>query len=189
MWLVSMPLVLLLVLIAVPLLEIGVLIKVGRVIGVWPTLAIVVGTAILGMGILRREGFAAPFRIQEALARGEAPIGTLADRAMVVGAAILLISPGLIADTIGLFLLIPIVRQGLVLWASKRFLGTADVRVDQWTIRRDDEMRRPGGTAESGPESGPDGEGPIIEGDFRRLDERPVDPNRRPSGTGRHNGV
>jgi UPF0716 protein FxsA len=190
MRLVSMPLVLLLVLIAFPLLELGVLIKVGRIIGVWPTLAIVVGTALLGVAILRREGFAAPFKIQEALARGEAPIGTMADRAMVVGAAVLLITPGLIADAIGLLLLIPIVRHGLALWASRGLFGTADIRMDRWTIRRSREGRRAADKAsEPGPASENDGNGPIIEGDFRRIDERSIDPERRSPRNGRHEGI
>jgi UPF0716 protein FxsA len=174
-----MPLVVLLVLMAIPLLEIGVLIKVGRAIGVAPTLAIVIGTAILGVAVVRREGFTAPFRMREAVARGEAPIGTMVDRALVVGAGLLLISPGLIADALGLVLLVPVVRRGLSLWASSRMFGGGPMTVRKWTVRRGPQAPPPSDRVAHGEDHAPPAEGPTIEGDFRRVDERTIDPRHR----------
>ena len=56
-----------------PFLELAVLIKVGGVIGVLPTLLLIVGSAVLGSMLLRVAGLATALRAREKLARGEAP--------------------------------------------------------------------------------------------------------------------
>src|SRR5690606_33771681 len=106
-------LILLFILIAIPLLEIALLIKVGQLIGVLPTVMIVIGTAILGILVLRQQSFGVVARASEAIAAGRTPIGPVVDGAFQMLAAILLISPGLLADTIGLILLVPFLRRGL----------------------------------------------------------------------------
>lgn len=165
---------LLFLLMSLPLLEIGLLIKVGGMIGFWPTLGIIVLTAMLGGAIIVQNGFSSALRIQEAMLRGEAPLGPILESAMVVAAGVLLITPGLIADSVGLLLLVPPLRR-----LAARSFARAMFGLEQ--------PQRPSGTRPERPEAdatrqprGTSGDGPVIEGEFERLDERPVDPAAPP---------
>jgi UPF0716 protein FxsA len=157
-----------------PLLEIAVLVKFGQAFGVWLTIAEVIGSAVIGVGILQRQGLTMLMRTQEAVMRGEPPVGAMVDGGMQVLAGALLIMPGLISDTMGLLLLIPAVRHLLAGRLAAGMFGAATVRVDTF---EEDPRREPR------PREGQradDGSGPVIEGDFQRLDERTVDPRRNP---------
>ena len=159
-----------------PLLEIALLVKFGQAFGVWLTIAEVFGSAVLGFGILQRQGFTMMLRTQEAVMRGEPPVGAMLDGGMMVMAGTLLILPGLISDTMGLLLLIPPVRHFIAGRMVAGMFGTATVRVDTF----DDNPRREPRHEARPKESQRDGGGPVIEGDFERLDERTVDPRRYP---------
>ncbi|MEZ5851070.1 MAG: FxsA family protein [Hyphomicrobiaceae bacterium] len=153
---------------ATPLIELAVLIVVGQRIGLWWTLAIVIGTGVLGVAVLMENGVSAPLRIREAMGKGEAPLAPMLEGALVVMAGILLLTPGLIADAVGVLLLIPPLRRLFSRWAVRHLFPLMDVEVRtshaQGTYRRRDD--------------GPGG-GDVIEGEFERLDERTIDPNRR----------
>jgi UPF0716 protein FxsA len=157
---------------ALPLIEIAVLVMFGQWAGVWVTLAVVVGTAFLGVGVLQRQGFTMMLRTQEAIMRGEPPVGAMMDGAMTVMAGVFLIMPGLITDTLGLLLLIPPVRHFVAGRLAAGMFGFGDVHVEVYENDRPRE-RRPG-NGSPGVENG----GPVIEGDFERLDERTVDPRK-----------
>lgn len=177
----------LLVLLSVPLLEIGVLVKVGQWLGLWWTLGLVLATAILGSAVIANQGFNAPFRMQEAIRRGETPIATMFDGALIWTAGFLLLTPGFIADFLGLVLLIPPARRLLARWAAKQFFGMADFDVEIRTSRTTQAggRPRPGETAgqRDGRAAGQEPEdGPVIEGEFRRLEERTMDKDSRRSG-------
>lgn len=175
-----------------PLAEIAVLVQFGQWAGVWITIAVVIGTAILGSAILSRQGINMMLRTQEAVMRGEPPVGAMLDGGMMVMAGTLLILPGLISDALGLLLLIPPVRHAVAAWMAAGMFGAATIRTE---VFEDDDYRRPPprdggphGGSHSSPHGsydgrrGDDGGGPVIEGDFERLDERPVDPRHPPSG-------
>jgi UPF0716 protein FxsA len=102
-----MRLALLLLVAAVPLVELALLIRVGQTIGLWPILAIVVGTTLAGAAILRGRGLTVVTRVLDAIEEGSTPIAPAIDGFLLVAAGVLLITPGLIADAIGLLLLIP----------------------------------------------------------------------------------
>lgn len=168
---------LLLLFIAVPLLEVALLMKTGQAIGFWPTVGIVIGTAILGSTLLRRQGFQVLTRVSDELAAGRPPIASLADGAMLLVAGAFLLAPGLITDTIGLLLLVPQVRNVVRQFIVRRILESPAVFVDvfgeETSVRRGPEEppQRPG-------RQGPREDGPIIEGEFERLDEKTRDPRR-----------
>ena len=170
-----MHLALLALLTVLPLLEIALLVKFGQAFGVWLTIAEVMASAVLGMGILQRQGMTMFLRTQEAVMRGEPPVGAMLEGGMMVIAGMLLIMPGLITDALGLLLLIPPVRHFIAGRMVAGMFGGATIRVDTFEEgpRRDppprDAPRPPG-----------DGGGPVIEGDFERLDERTVDPRKKP---------
>jgi UPF0716 protein FxsA len=100
-------------LIVVPLAEIAVLIEVGGWLGVGPTLALIVLTAVVGAWLLRRQGFAALRRAQQQIERGVAPVVEVFDGLCLVIAGILLLAPGLLTDVAGALLLLPPLRTFL----------------------------------------------------------------------------
>ena len=160
-----------LVFIVVPVLELMLLIKVGQGIGVLPTVALVVATALTGAFIVSRQGLAAVRRTLEALSEGRAPVEPVMDGLFLVVAGALLLTPGLITDALALALLVPPVRR-LIARAVMRWL-LLRTRVHVETFRRDRGVR----PASTRPPDGL-GDGPIIEGEFERLDERPPKPRR-----------
>jgi len=158
----------LLLLVAWPLIEIAVLIKAGGVLGVWLTVAIVIVTGVLGVSVLMRNGLESTFKVQDAMNRGEAPLAPLMESAIVATAGVLLITPGLCADVVGLLLLVPPIRNLVVRGLLRWMLGMSEVDPGQAGERpRDRDGRRPRQP------------GPVIEGDFERLGERTVDPKRQ----------
>ncbi len=105
--------ILFLLFLATPLLEVFVFIKVGGVIGLWPTIGIVVLTALLGATLWRAQGLAVWARAQAALGRGELPVAEVTDGAFLLVAGALLLTPGFITDAIGFLLFLPPVRHWL----------------------------------------------------------------------------
>jgi UPF0716 protein FxsA len=153
--------------VALPLVEITVLVKVGQAIGFWPTLGILVGMALSGLVVLYWQGWSTMRQMQLALQRGEAPLGSMFDGLLLVIAGLLLLIPGLLTDVVALPLLIPPVRRWIARWILSRVPHTTEIHIDQ--------------THDPGPER-PAGSGPVIEGEFERLDERPLRPTRHDNG-------
>jgi len=112
-----------LALIVVPLVEIGLFIKVGGVIGLWPTIAIVIATAVIGSALLRMQGLAALGELREKLDRGGNPGPTLAHGALILVAGVLLLTPGFFTDTVGFLLLVPPVRAMLIARMADRIVA------------------------------------------------------------------
>lgn len=99
------------VLIVIPLVEIALFVLVGDAIGLWPTLAATVLTAILGAALIRGRGLAALRHLQPGAAPEAIPLASLLDGAVVVVAGLLLIIPGFLTDLVGLVLLVRPVRH------------------------------------------------------------------------------
>jgi len=155
----------LLVFIAIPLLELALLIRVGQYIGVAATIGIVIATAVLGLLVVKREGFSMVTRARQALATGNPPILPVAEGTLVFFSGALLILPGLIGDTIGLLLLIPTVRRSVAVWALGRFATAGATRIRVFTSRDHWPDSQNGGS------SRPQKVGPIIEGEYTRIDD------------------
>jgi UPF0716 protein FxsA len=102
--------ILVLLFIVVPIVELFVIIKVGQLIGVGPTLALLLADALLGSLLLRHQGRGAWRRFNEALAARRFPGREVADGVLIVIGGTLLLTPGFITDIAGLFLLIPPTR-------------------------------------------------------------------------------
>jgi len=96
--------------IAVPILELYVILEVGSLIGVGPTLAIIVAGALLGSLLLRRQGRSAWRRFNRALGERRFPAGEVADGLAIAIGGALLLTPGFVTDAAGLLLLIPPTR-------------------------------------------------------------------------------
>jgi len=125
-----------LLLVGVPIIEIALFIEVGGWLGLWPTLGIVVATALAGTLLLRAQGVAALAELQSRLDRGRDPTGTLAHGALILVAGVVLLTPGFFTDAVGFLLLVPPVRSAVL-----RFLGK---RIQVMHARRQAERTPPG---------------------------------------------
>jgi UPF0716 protein FxsA len=96
--------------IVVPIAELYVIIQVGELIGIWPTLALLLLDAVGGSLLLKHQGRGAWRRFNEALAQRRFPGREVVDGVLIVIGGTLLISPGFITDVVGLFFLIPPTR-------------------------------------------------------------------------------
>lgn len=115
--------------IVIPLVELYLLLQVADATSVGATFLIVIGTGILGSWLARREGAMAWFRFQEALAQGRAPSKEIQDGLMIVFAAALLLTPGLLTDAVGFTLLIPPGRAFIRRYVLSRFMRGFKVQV------------------------------------------------------------
>ena len=100
----------LVLLVAVPIVEVYVLVQVGQRIGVLWTVLILVVEAVLGGWLVRHEGTRAWRALDAAFRGGRVPTGELADAALVLVGGVLLMLPGFLTDVLGLFFLIPFTR-------------------------------------------------------------------------------
>jgi UPF0716 protein FxsA len=96
--------------IVVPILELYVIIQIGGLIGVWPTLALLLADALLGSLLLRHQGRGAWRRFNAAVAEGRFPGREVADGLLIAIGGTLLLTPGFITDIVGLVFLIPPTR-------------------------------------------------------------------------------
>ena len=106
--------------ILIPLVEIGLFIQVGGAIGLWPTLAIVVLTAIAGSWLVRSQGMATMGNLQNSFRDLQDPTEPLAHGAMILFAGALLLTPGFFTDMVGFLLLIPGVRSAITAQIKNR---------------------------------------------------------------------
>lgn len=91
--------------------EVSVLVYVGQLIGVLPTLLLLLGTGFLGVWLLRREGRRTLEELRTAAMQRRSPERELSDGVLHAAAALLIIVPGFVSDVAGLFLLLPPVRS------------------------------------------------------------------------------
>ncbi len=158
--------------IGVPIVEIAVFIEVGAVLGLWPTLGLVVLTAVLGTWQLRAQGLATLMRAREQVERGALPTRELFDGACLLVAGALLLTPGFVTDGAGFLLFFPPVRDILLGFLARHIQTRMQTRVFV--------------DGEEVSTGGPDG--PVIDGEYRDVTEpaRPSDPKHGagPDGTG-----
>mgnify|MGYP002654227442 CR=1 FL=1 len=107
MWVVALAL-------GLPLIEISLFVTVGAWLGLWVTLGIVVGTAFLGVWLIRRQGQKTQSTLKAALGARSNPSKALAGDVLVVVAGALLVLPGFFTDVCGLLLLLPPVQHRLI---------------------------------------------------------------------------
>ena len=153
-----------LIFVLVPIAEIALFIEVGDVIGLWPTLGIVIATAFLGTGLLRAQGLAAFARAQATMAEGRVPVEEVVHGFCLVIAGALLLTPGFLTDAVGFALFLPPVRLALGRAALKWFSKHGTVHVHTSSQGGAGFSHRP-------PERGPQPASPeIVEGEAVEID-------------------
>ncbi len=124
-----MGLLILLLLIAVPLVEVAVFIEVGGRIGIAATIALTLLTAVAGTALLRAQGLATLERARAQMDRGIVPARELFDGLCLLIAGALLLTPGFVTDLVGLVLFFPAVREALRQFLGRRLEVSASGRV------------------------------------------------------------
>ena len=157
---------LLLLLLAIPVGEVFIFLEVGGVIGTWPTIGLIIGTAVVGGVILRWQGLQTLARARQQLAANRLPVAEMVEGAALALAAVLLLTPGFFTDALGCVLLLPPLRRSLL----RRVLARVAPHARH-------------GEGGAGSASAADG-GRVIDGEYRVLDDTPEpgSPPARPHG-------
>jgi UPF0716 protein FxsA len=142
-----------LALVCVPIVEILVFIEVGGRIGPWPTIGLVLLTAIVGTALLRAQGLAALASARATVDAGGFPVREALDGVCLLLAGALLLTPGFVTDALGGLLLVVPIRRALQYWALTRLKQRHRTRTG------------PGG------ERPGSGRSTVIEGEFTVVDE------------------
>ena len=147
----------------VPLVEIALFITIGGWLTLWPTLALVLITGIVGTALMRWQGLKVLAELRGDMGQLKNPLSPLAHGALIVVAGLLLLTPGFFTDAVGFLLMVPALREVVI-----AFVGS---RVHIQTF---------GGPPPHAQRQGPT----IIDGEFFEVDENP--PPNSPSGWTRH---
>jgi len=146
----------LLLLIVIPVVEIYFLIQVGGAIGAFPTVMLIIATAVLGAYLFRQQGMSTFQRVQASLARGEIPAAEMIEGAMLLVCGGLLLTPGFVTDAVGFACLVPALRRKFALSIlESKIVNNASFKSGQG-------FQQP--NKEAGSED-------IIEGEFTREDD------------------
>ena len=98
---------------AVPFVELYVIIQVGQAIGVLNTIAVLIMVSAVGAWLVKREGLSVLRRAQARVDQGGLPGRELVDGVLILFAGALLLTPGFVTDLVGILLLLPPIRAGL----------------------------------------------------------------------------
>ncbi|HUF74666.1 MAG TPA: FxsA family protein [Longimicrobiales bacterium] len=115
----------------VPILELVLLIQLGQVVGLWPTLALVLITGVTGAALARLEGMRVLFQFRKELASGRLPGQALLDGISVLIGGAFLLTPGVLTDFAGFALLLPFTRR----WIQRRVRKRLERSLRDGTIR------------------------------------------------------
>lgn len=126
---------LLLLFIVVPVIELALLIELGKVVGLPATLGLIVLTGALGAFLARRQGLAVLAEVRSEMGDGRIPAGPIVDGVIILVAAAVLMTPGVMTDAFGFILLVPAFRRWLKGVLKRRFeravqRGEATISVD-----------------------------------------------------------
>jgi len=146
----------------VSLLEIFVLVKVGGFLGAWPTVALVIITALIGSSLVRSQGLQLVRQLQQRMAQGEMPGLQLIEGVMLLMTGVLLVTPGFVTDFAGLLLLQPKIRASIAnVLLEKVKLKTFESRSGCYSQ-----------SATGSPFMAPKNDDNVIEGEFERKDDK-----------------
>jgi UPF0716 protein FxsA len=147
----------------IPILEIYFLIKVSDIIDVFPTIILVILTAVIGAGLLRQQGISTLARLQQNMGQGKLPAQELIEGVMLAVGGALLMTPGFITDTIGFLCLIPFSRkfiaQGIMKRSADKFKAGVNAQMGGFTYESST------GRTPHDPN--------VVEGEFTEVEENP----------------
>ncbi len=145
--------------IVVPLIELYLIIEVGSHIGALWTVLIVIMTAVIGVQLLRIQGFNTLRRAQQNMAQGSLPAMEMMEGIVLAVGGALLITPGFLTDTLGFLCLIPFTRRAMI----RRFMSVSSVQMGGF------QSQNFGNQPPHRPDSSQSGR--TLDGEFRREDD------------------
>ncbi len=157
----------LLAFIVVPFVEILILLEVSQRIGALPTIGLVLLTAFVGINLLKRQGLNTLLRFQDRLRSGQLPAQEIVEGMLVAFAGALLLAPGFITDTVGVLLLTPGIRGAI----ARHILRSGSLYVAGSSFHAQSGFGAGGPFSQRRDPFGQDGEGDIIDGEFRNESE------------------
>ena len=111
--------------VVLPLVELCLVLLLGQYVGIVWTIIFIIGTGILGTWLARTQGISTYQRIQQELSQGRMPTDSLIDGALILLAGVLLITPGVLTDLVGILLMVPptriLFRRWLIAWFKRNF--------------------------------------------------------------------
>lgn len=152
--------------IILPIIEMWVLIQVGGVIGAWPTIGLVLLTAMIGLHLLRQQGVSTLMRANQKIAEGGLPAQEMLEGIVLAVGGALLLTPGFFTDTIGFICLLPLTRQLMVKHMLKKGLFMASAQMTG-NSAFSSEFNANAGFAKHSSSS----QGDVIDGEFSRDDQ------------------
>lgn len=158
--------ILLLLFIAVPIVEIAVLLQVGGMIGGLNTLLLIVATAVAGALLVKQQGMQNWMTMQHKMARGEMPGVEMAGGLLIFLAGVLLITPGFVTDAIGLAFLLPPSRNAIARQMLKRMVVKGQTNFAQFHFRQG-----PGFKPQETDSARRDENGTVIDGEYSRKEQ------------------
>ena len=121
---------LLAVMVLVPVMELYLLIEIGKHIGVMATVGIIILTGLIGAYLVRSQGFMMLRKIRNDLHQNILPGDSLLQGVIILAGGIFLITPGFITDIAGFIFLIPVSRQivkkYLLAWLKEK-INSSDI--------------------------------------------------------------
>ena len=136
----------------VPLVEIWAILQVGRIVGPWWTIVLLVLDSLVGAWLIKREGGRAWQALRQALQNGRMPARELADGALILIGGTLMLSPGFVLDLAGVLLILPFTRP-----VARRLLTSV--------VERRLLVVPGAGWGQDADRPGPGPEGPVVRGD------------------------
>ncbi len=126
---------LLLFFVVTPFVELMLLIEIGKTIGTLEVILLTVLTGIAGAALAKSQGFSVVRKMQQEMAEGRIPASNLIDGAMILIGGILLLTPGVLTDLFGLFLLVPrsqtLLKKTLTRWIIRQVeKGQIHIHID-----------------------------------------------------------
>jgi len=115
---------LLFIFIFIPLVELMLLIEIGKAIGTLEVIMLTIVTGVAGAALAKWQGLSVLRKMQQEMAEGRMPASNLMDGVMILAGGILLLTPGVLTDLFGLFLLIPwtrlLIKKLLIKWMAQK---------------------------------------------------------------------
>ena len=137
---------LLILFIAVPVVELVLLIEIGQRVGTLATVGLIIGTGIVGASLARQQGISTLARLRNDLDAGQLPAEPIVDGVLILLAAAVLITPGVLTDLVGFLCLVPACRRRLKRFLKRRFeraVQEGTVGVTMASVVAGDQSRQP----------------------------------------------
>ncbi|HLQ73361.1 MAG TPA: FxsA family protein [Bacillota bacterium] len=126
---------LILALLIVPALEIGVFVAVGRSIGPWWVIFLIIFTGVIGLALAKYQGMETWKRAERAASKGQVPAEQIVDGICIFIGAVLLFAPGILTDIVGFLLVIPWTRKPFkyfIYYKIQSFIARKSQRTIYW---------------------------------------------------------